>query len=175
MATYGWGKTKSGQAYPKKKKSGTKRKGSTQSSGKKLSRASEGDGAWQRSSATFFFQIREHIWSLKDPAVVKSEVKNIVTDLESKKREQTHRSEIRALQWIIDGIISIGNNQVKKLNESQKPKSWKKMSIKEKQYALHDVGIPILDDHDYLHLDDFDDLPKGIRNALRKKLGIEEE
>ena len=171
----GWGKRKDGQAYPIRKKSRTKRKGSILSSGKKLSIANEGDGAWERSSASFFFQIREHLWSLKDPAVVKSEVKNIVTDLESKKREQTDRSEIRALDWIITGIIDIGNDQVKKLNKSQKPKSWKKMSIKEKQYALHDVGIPILDDHDYLHLDDFDDLPKGIRNALRKKLGIEEE
>jgi len=168
-----FGKRKDGQAYPKTKRSGTKRKGSTQSSGMKLSKANEGDGAWQRSQATFFFQIREHIWSLKDPAVVKSEVKNIVTDLESKKREQTDRSEIRALDWIITGIIDIGNDQIKKLNESQKPKSWKKMSIKEKRYALHDVGIPILNDHENLYLDDFDDLPKGIRNALEKKMGIE--
>ena len=36
MATYGWGKTKSGQAYPKRKKSGTKRKGSIKATGKKM-------------------------------------------------------------------------------------------------------------------------------------------
>ena len=138
----GFGKRKDGQAYPKRKKSGTKRKGSILSSGKKLSIANEGDGAWERSSASFFFQIREHLWSLKDPAVVKSEVKNIVTDLESKKREQTDRSEIKALQWIIDGIISIGNNQVKKLNE-EKNRPKEKSDCAHCGHRIHGDECPV--------------------------------
>lgn len=50
---------------------------------------------------------------------------------------------------------------------------WNKMSINEKKETLSDVGIPVTNDKEYLHLDDFDDLPKELQDILKTKWGIE--
>jgi len=151
-----FGKRKDGQAYPKRNKSGTKRKGSTKTSGIKLENPTDFTDNFKRIAKKVKHKDSEKICSRCDNRF----------DI-----DKSHAGRVL-------GNLPLCNNcNTKGLKPLGYPPHWvwNKMSIKEKQYALHDVGIPILDDHDYLHLDDFDDLPKGIRNSLRKKWGIEEE
>jgi len=59
---------------------------------------------------------------------------------------------------------------------------WNKFSLAEKERAIEDVGIPKKNFEPFTRSDvmdlakkDFDDLPKEVRQRLRKKFGIEAE
>ena len=70
---------------------------------------SDEDTIWQRSAPSFFFTIREHIWSKK--GLDYNSYKRILRDLNKHKREQWDPLERSAVIWVIEGIKDAYNEK----------------------------------------------------------------